>query len=181
MTGSAPRLWDLTDAEIELDGGPTLLLRLTSVMLSRMSAFELFYFNLCGGVVGVYQRSLRNFFTCTVGRRMPRRGRSFKHQRIVVVLSMQECGDLKCKVSIATLVVAFPHPAMMRISRILPNPSGLPRPPARRSDQQAPGHGNSSAQQRTDHSDPTRSYDQGPEYRQALPQTRSFPCRAVVR
>ena len=61
MTGSAPRLWDLTDAEIELDGGPTLLLRLTSVMLSRMSAFELFYFNLCGGVVGVYQRSFEIF------------------------------------------------------------------------------------------------------------------------
>jgi hypothetical protein len=25
MTGSAPRLWDLTGAEIELDGGPTSL------------------------------------------------------------------------------------------------------------------------------------------------------------
>jgi len=26
-----------------------------------MSAFELFYFNLCGGVVGVYQRSFEIF------------------------------------------------------------------------------------------------------------------------
>jgi len=28
-----------------------------------MSVFELFYFNLCGGVVGVYQRSLRIFLS----------------------------------------------------------------------------------------------------------------------
>src|SRR5262249_16434477 len=67
---------------------------------------------------------------------------------------------------------------LIRRQRFYQDLSGLPPPPAHHSGQAAPGHGNSSGRQRIDHNDPTRSYDRGPGYRKALPQTQSFPCRA---